>query len=53
MSNFKPVLNQNDTPYYVSQSEFIKFISENSDMKWNRICDVLIDNEGIIYPDED
>jgi hypothetical protein len=37
----KPVLKQEGTPHYVSESEMIKFISENAPMDWNKCCDFV------------
>ena len=45
----KPVINQKDAIYYVSDVDIIKFISTNMPMEWNDCCDYVRDNE--ITPD--
>lgn len=52
----KPVIDQSDATYYVSEGSFIKFVNENSNMEWNTICDLVRDEnvfneEGRTYYD--
>ena len=54
----KPVIEEHAHTYYVS--DLIKFISDNSDMEWNYVCDYVRDNgivsdcnEAIYYDRED
>lgn len=34
----KPVLKQEESTYYISESDIIRFISENAPMDWNKCC---------------
>lgn len=40
-NNMKSTLEKEDAIHYVSESDMINFIDENSDMGWNKICDFI------------
>lgn len=40
----KPVLKKEDSIYFVSSSEMIRFILENSEMEHSKVCDFVIEN---------
>lgn len=42
-NGYKPVIKQEDSIYYVSESDIIKFIVDNSGMDWNDCCDYVRD----------
>ena len=50
MMEYKPVLKQEAPLHYVSDSDMIKFIEQNSDMKWNDICE-FVRKVGICSPE--
>lgn len=37
--NLIPIMTKEESVYYVDESDFIKFIEENSDYGWNYLCD--------------
>jgi hypothetical protein len=39
-----PVLKEDDSTYYVDESDMIKFIEKNSNMSWDYICDFIRKN---------
>lgn len=48
----KPVIKQEEAKYYVSESDIVKFVSENGPMEWNKTCDYVRDT-GITSSDGD
>jgi len=49
----KPVISKEDATYYVDEAEFIKFVEQNSEYGWNKLCDICRDEvfneEGKTY----
>ena len=39
----KPVITQETAIYYVVEAEFIKFVEQNSDYGWDKLCDICQD----------